>query len=285
MTMNGTITDQGRQYFCLVCLGLLLAGCARGGAEATPFAPSPTTPASVTDTPVATDVPSRNLPGGLTWEEHELAGAPGLEPLSFMPVEGTQSEILSRHAGLRDQGFEDHSFFDGPNPAMWAPWEDGRIVARVLTSQTGEPRQTVEVVRGDRLIGSFDAGLPSPALPIQGLWTFDGLWVLEMLLSTPEEWTGQVFVDGTSLNDAGGYDETFSFQLLADRPFYLYRRDGKIGLNFDGQDADLGYDDVPHYRCCSESVVNPKHAQQLVAFFAQRAGTWYYVEIGAFGGD
>jgi hypothetical protein len=66
------------------------------------------------------------------------------------------------------------------------------------------------------------------------------------------------------------------------RPFYFFRQGGQIGLSYDSQQLLLEYNDIPHYGCCSAGELNPVSAQKMVAFFAQRDGTWYYVEIGVF---
>ncbi len=68
---------------------------------------------------------------------------------------------------------------------------------------------------------------------------------------------------------------------MGGKPFYFFRRGGRIGFSYEGQEVLLGYDRVPHYECCSGAELNPVHAENMVAFFAQRDGKWYYVEIGA----
>ena len=84
------------------------------------------------------------------------------------------------------------------------------------------------------------------------------------------------------MNALKGYDEAFGFQLLAGKPFYFYLRNGHVGYSYDGKEMELDYDEVPHYRCCGESVLNPVQARNMVAFFAVREKTWFYDELGAF---
>jgi hypothetical protein len=277
---------QGRAM-CVAGLAFVLIGCAVSPEVAAPT-PSKSPPFPAATEPLATTAtppdgnPARALPGGLLWEEHALTQAPSLEPLSFDPVEGTQQDVLARHAAQRERAFPDHSFFDESTPGLWAPWEGGRIEARVLTAEGDEPQQTIELAYRDWILFTTPAGLPSPALPLQGLWTHDGHWALEVLLTTPDTWAGQVFEDGELVNQGKGYDEAFGYQLLADRPFFFFQRNGVIGVEYDDQDAELGYTLVPHYRCCSESALNPVQAEEMVAFFAVRDGVWYFVELGAF---
>jgi hypothetical protein len=222
------------------------------------------------------------LPGGLQLEEHPLADAPTPEPLSFQPVQGTMDEVLARHAGDRTGAYSIEIVTQDGNPALRSMGESDDLVARVVPPPEDPLRQIVKLYRGDEEIFTADAGLPSPAVPLQALWTYDGHWALELLFSDADTWAGQLYVDGEPVNASKGYDEAFGFQLLDGKPFYFYVRDGSVGISYDGEEADLGYDEVIHYRCCAESTLNPVQAVNMVAFFASRDGTWNYVEIGPF---
>jgi hypothetical protein len=119
-------------------------------------------------------------------------------------------------------------------------------------------------------------------LPLQGLWTYDGHWALEILFADTSTWAGQIYIDGELVNRAKGFDEAFGFQLLGGRPFFFYSREGHMGFSYDNQEVDLRYEEIPHYMCCGESSLNPVHAQNMTAFFARQETTWYYVELGVF---
>jgi hypothetical protein len=208
--------------------------------------------------------------------------APQTEPLSFVPEEGTQHDVLAAHASQRQRLLSNPVLSVDGNPALSAPWNGGSLLAVLLTAQGETPEQTVELSQGGDVIFSAPAGLPSPALPLQSLSTYDGHWALELLLATPTLWKGQIFMDGVLLNDLNDYEEAFAFQLIDDKPLFLYQREGRIGLSYDSEEVDLGYDQVSHYECCSGSVLNPIHAEEMIAFFAQLNTDWYYVEIGLF---
>jgi hypothetical protein len=279
-----------RRRSCLTLLsgvGLGLAACSSTLVLPSTGAPHPS-PSSTAIAGSATasgpmfGTSSRLLHGGLSLEEHALRRAPELDPLAFFPIRGSQEQVLARHAAQRDRGFPDRLYFEHGDPALWAPWDGDRLVALLLTAEGATPQQTVELLSGDQVLFSTPAGLPSPALPLQGLWTYDGHWALEILLSTPSVWAGEIFLDGDLVNEQLGYDDAFGFQVLSGKPFYFYQRGGHIGLSFDSQEVDLGYSEVPHYQCCSGSVLNPKQAEDMVAFFAERDGAWYYVEVGVF---
>jgi hypothetical protein len=255
----------------LFCIGLL-AGCSAAHAET-----------------VA-------LPGGLRWEAHPLEGAPGLEPLAFRPTDGTETEILDLHRGERGDAFPDASFFRDFRYGMRAAGDDPDLEA--LEAYTDHPTdagvfQTVEVqlFREGRLIYSVAAGAGSPVQALRGLWTYSGHWVLEIAYVTEERAgrneiadrpAGRLIQDGTDLNDARGFDEAFGFQLLHGEPFYFFSRRGAVGLAYAGRETILPYDLIPHDQCCSGSALNPKAARNMVAFFAQKGGRWFYVEAGVF---
>jgi hypothetical protein len=240
----------------LLILGLALAACGR---SATPTAAT------------------------LRLEEHELSAAPQAEPFVFRPVDGTQDSVLAIHAVQRTDRYPNTQTTLHGNPALSSIGDDTGLTAELATASGNPPQQTALVWRGDQQIFSTDAGLPSPVMPLQGLWTYGGHWALEILYSTPDVWAGQVFIDGELINEANNYDEAFAFQLLDGKPFFFYMRGGQAGYWYDGQESDLGYSQIPHYNCCSESTLNPVQARQMVAFFAQRGQTWTYDELGVFG--
>jgi len=218
----------------------------------------------------------------LELEEHPLADPPEPETLSFTPLQGTQGEILALHEQDRAMVYSEDVIWEQGNPAIASLGEDRNLLAVLETSEQGQPEQTAKLLREDTIIFETPAGLPSPAMPLQGLWAYDGHWALEILFADPNTWAGQVFIDGELVNELQGYDEAFGFQLLAGKPFFFYNRDGKLGYSYDGQETALDYDEIPHYRCCSESSLNPIRAQNMVAFFAVKDGTWSYVELGDF---
>jgi hypothetical protein len=231
---------------------------------------------------VACEPSHLRLPGDLVLEEHVLTQPPESDPLSFQPAAGTQEEVLAQHAVERSKVFPITVSTVDENPALWAPWDGNELVAVLLTAAGDPPQQSVELSADGRVVFTAPAGMPSPLLPLRGLWTYDGHWALEILLATPDVWTGQIFVDGELVNQDREYDEAFGFQMLSGKPFFFYRRGDRVGLSYDGQEADLLYDSISHYLCCSEGVLNPTQAENMVAFFAQHGDTWYYVELGTF---
>jgi hypothetical protein len=232
---------------------------------------------------------------GLTVDQYVLKGGPDVEPLHFEPIQGSQDEIVSTHAAEKEDEFSDNSFFENFLFGRKALLSDKNLVAQEVINDTQDVKyQKVSVVVSldKKKIYTIKAGDVSPAQALQGLWTYDKHWMLEIAYvgatnnskdnSRSYNTTGQIVQDGELLNDKYGYQEAFGSQLLNDRPFYFFKKDGKIGISYDGQTSELGYDEVPHYGCCSAAEMNPKPTKDMVSFFAKENGTWYYIEIGVF---
>ena len=220
--------------------------------------------------------------GGLQIEEYQLKEQPQVVPLTFEPVDGTQAEILAAHATERDAKITFEITAPEGSPMMGSQGEQKDLKAVVLTAVSGQPLQTVQLIRGSEVIFETPGGLPSPAVPVQALWTYGGHWALEVLYSDETTWAGRVFIDGEMVNEQKGYEEAFGLQLLDGKPFFFYKREGKIGYSYDGKETDLGYDEILHYYCCAETEMNPIPAEKMVAFFAKKGDVWYYVELGVF---
>ncbi len=149
---------------------------------------------------------------------------------------------------------------------------------------------SVTVTLNGNPIYKIPVGDSSPIGALRGLWTYDGHWALETAYvknhrqgnEIDSQATGQVSVDGQLLNKQNGYQEAFGFQTLHGQPFFFFKRDDKIGISYNGVEIPLGYSEVLHYGCCSAATLNPKIAQNMVAFFARKGSAWYYIETGVF---
>ncbi len=226
------------------------------------------------------------LPPELSIEEHALKEGPELEPLRLVPVEGTEEEILSKHQEKRASGPRSPC-----RRECEASLGDDRLTATTYVTETsGGKRVMAEVSPGGEVIHSLDLGDPCAIPPLWGLWTYDGHWVLEAARVKARRHggaitcdpAGQIIRDGQSLNEQHGYEESFGFQLMDGQPFYFFKRRGLAWISYDGREIPLGYAHISHYQCCSGAVVNLRTSRSMVAFFAQRDGTRYYVEIGVF---
>lgn len=218
------------------------------------------------------------LPPELSIEEHALKDGPDLEPLTFVPVEGTQEEILSKHEYQRASP---RSPYHGGRERSRG---DDTLTATTYVTDTWWGGQKIFVEVDGEVVYSIGFRERCPTGPRWGLWTYDDHWVLEVARCrvASSATVGQIIRDGVSLNKQHGYQESFGFQLLNDKPFYFLKKSGQLGISYDDREIPLGYTRVSHYQCCSGSVLNLRSSRTMVAFFAQRDGTRYYVEIGVF---
>lgn len=224
---------------------------------------------------------SATLPAGLSIEEHALVSQPTLDPLTFTPVQGTMADIMAVHAAELARTFPDNSLLvEGRFSLRTALGSD--TLTATLNYDTSGAAGWVTVSRNDTEIYRIDVGMGSPITPLRGLWVYDGHWFLETAYITAESIVGQLTRDGELLNASQGNSDVFGYQLLHGRPFYFFRRDARLGFFYNGHEVLAGYDEIPRYGCCSASEVNARQAQNMVAFFARRNQTWYYVEIGVF---
>lgn len=233
------------------------------------------------------NVSSKNQQTNMVLEEHRLQSPPDPDTGTFLPVDTTQEEVLSQHQDERQLSvINPVEFSDQVGvPVMTSLGPGEPLNAVLLTSEIDPPRQVAEVRKGDEVIFSVDAGLPSPALPLQSLWSYDGNWVLEIIFLEEDVFQGRIYQDGQLINDSKVYQDAYGFQLLAGKPFYFYQREGSLGYFYDGQETPLPYQEIPHYGCCSASTINPQPAENMVAFYARTGDDWYYVELGDFGLD
>ncbi len=230
------------------------------------------------------------LASGLRIEEYALESAPSSEPLTFTPLQGARPEIfflpstpLKTYPG---QSFD----ASGHLTSSVVVGNDTITVTQVEGDGTALGHgAAMQVARNGQVIETLQAGDSSPIGTLRGLWTYAGHWVLEIAYVTNHtgadnsilsEAAGRIFLDGTLLNERQNYQEAFGFQTMNGRPFYFFKRDGRIHVAYDGQEVLLGYAQIPHYGCCSAAALNPRGYEDGVTFFAQRDGRWYYVGIG-----
>lgn len=276
-----------RTLFFLMA-AVLLASCAAGGSRAEEM---------LGEIPLVEGEAHATLDSGLQIDVYELEKPPEIEPLTFVPAAGrSQEEVLALHKAAREDWFPFDTFFDQTRSCL-SPQPGGRSLAACeefslsKDEQGGERgRMTIEVLLDDEITHTADGGDVSPISPLRGIWEVGGDWVLEYAEinvavdeaenTAASDAKGQLVWKGVSLNEKDSLDEIFGFQLLNRRPFYFFEKDDEIGIVFDGKGTMLGFDRVPHYVCCSAAELNPRPSPNMVSFFAQKAGTWYYVEIG-----
>lgn len=239
-------------------------------------------------TPVATNTPWI-FPSGLSIEEHPLAKRPEIEPLVIYPLDAlTQTEVLEKHMDEWGKPLPPNAYYSVGYGNLWVMQGNDKLEAVDGPVENGQV--SAQLTRNGKVIFSKLITTPGVTSEFRVLDVYDNHWVLELAQEKaipPNQevdsfFKGEIFVDGQSLNDLYGYEESYGFQTIHGRPFYFYKRDGKIGVSYDGQEIALGYDGVWHYGCCSGGALNPRMAQNIIGFFAWRGDQWYYTEIGVF---
>ena len=250
----------------------------------------PTPTLTSTATPVATAAlppqPAFDLPQGLTLEEWELRSM-FIPPDPFAPVAASMESVLERHHAQRalvQPGLVDYNASEGGQ--LTAAMGSMFILARVevvMTDAGYKEQLTVSV--DDRIVLQNPPETRGVGM-LDRLLVHDGHWYLEVTHARPVsadiELVSDVIRDGQSLSQALGYDEVFGIHLIADAPFFFYRRGEAYGLWYDGVAIPTDYSGISHHVCCAGGPTNPLRSQDMVAFFVQRGETWFYVELGAF---
>lgn len=254
------------------------------------FTPVPLTPSSA---PISPAKPSFRIDiGELSIYEFELKEPPDSESRSFQPVNGTESGILAEHPMERENSTKrshtaDYTSLGDGTQIFTSTWDGKPIRAEENFRDAGSVDTRTITVASDNieLLRRKIEHAVMPSHSLQGLWVFDKEWFIETVANESQQnpyGVGEVFQTGQSLNALHGYDETFSFQSLAGKPFYFFKKHNKIGISYDGQSLPVEYDHIPHYGCCSAGGINPIQSENMVSFFARHGRKWYYIEIGVF---
>lgn len=199
------------------------------------------------------------------------------EGRNFTPIGMSLEDVMAKRATERE------------NPIARKDYAlEGKALSYSYGGLPGSGKVNVQL--DGKTIFKAPFGDDSPVDPVGGLWVLDGKWILELIhIKTRNEnntifteTRGDITVDGKSTNNDFSFDESFDFQLLAEKAFYFYKKDGQIGFYYDGQHVQTGFSEIPHYACCDGAAQNPFHFQNMVSFFASGNEGNYYVEIGVY---
>lgn len=207
----------------------------------------------------------------------QIKSGPDLDPLRFETMQGETFTHLNTAKG---EFFPNH--WSDDYMSLTVTSDQGIFTAQQTYSVDGK-NDRVTVTKNGTEIYKVDTGRNSTAIGLKSLWVVDGHWVLEIgktIKIDPFTIEGQIIEDGVLLNEKYGYEAAFGFQTIHGKPFYFFKREGKIDASYDGQEIALGYDEIPHYGCCSSAELNPDQRPDMVAFFGIMGKTWYFVQIG-----
>jgi len=117
--------------------------------------------------------------------------------------------------------------------------------------------------------------IPSPTNAIISAWIFGNDWYIQSHCYNELE----IIKNGVFINHQYGYDETVALQLLAGKPFYLFRTGNVIGMVYDQTTMMLGYNEILGSYCCEGWPPSPQHYENLVLFYARRGSKLFEVII------
>ena len=173
---------------------------------------------------------------------------------------------------------------------------------RIIVSYITETREEVRVIRDGRTVFVMQVR-PYVYSGLLEAWSYEDHWCIEAITIDADElldsWYGapkqtiyeqqervrryyDVICDGHSLKEAGSYEEVFSFQVLDNRPFHFYKREGSFGINFDGAESQLEYDSLTWFKPHPGSESFVYQFENMVVFYASRGEDQYQVVVGAY---
>jgi hypothetical protein len=213
---------------------------------------------------------------GLVIMSWELATPPEFDPLKFITKDGAihTSQEMGKGEPVT------YNWISSGAIGMETMLGNKKLVASLNYNQD-YTQGWVAVSLDSQEIYRINTGKASPISDLRNITAYDNHWVLETNHYTDDTpFNGKITEDGILLNDKYGYEEAFNFQTINEKPLYLFKRNGKIDLWFDGQQIPLDFDQIPHYSCCSEGELNPRQWTTMLAFFGARGKIWYFVQIG-----
>ncbi len=238
----------------------------------------PVIPAPTPNAPNAANLP-------LKLDEFPLAGTPPVESTTLTFADGTQSD-----RNLRLQGETVFNTYEScrnitPDLRARCARQNDDILIAMPGYQPPDIYHAI-VTRNGQEIYRVRIGQPSLPPEIQGIWAWDDHWALETIL---HDWQtsdghvtfmrGQISLDGELLNEKFEWEEAFGFQLLSGKPFFFFKHQGIYHAWYDGAQMPLGYEEIPHYLCCSASTKNPYAHKEMISFFGRHENQWYYAEL------
>mgnify|MGYP001100325900 FL=1 len=231
------------------------------------------------------------LPAGLILEEYPIEPGVSLDPLQFTPRYGTMESLLEWRSAWRQDLYPINTIPEEMNYSMQATLGAGTLVATQFNDQD-LGWSWIAVTLDGKEIYRVKTGSIVPINALRGLWAVGDSWVLEIALMTTYrvdtgnaisfQAFGQIIQDGVLLNQRLGYSDMFGYQLMAGRPFYFFKQNNLYGFAYAGQAVQAEYTEIYHYGRYGLSGMNPVSAKNMLAFFAKRADTLYYVEIGVY---
>ncbi len=166
-------------------------------------------------------------------------------------------------------------YFDGAPRTRPAFAGENLLTTDIQYTETGIH---AVVLREDEVIYTYPNIVPGPeTCPIDFFRAWQDHWVLQV--------NGESIMDGEPVAAEAGYDVAFNWHLINNKPAYLFQKGDLFGISYDGKELPLTYDYVERWDCIYGTPFYPFGAHgrdNLLTFFAQRGGNWYFVQAGSF---
>lgn len=133
--------------------------------------------------------------------------------------------------------------------------------------------ENYEIRIDQKTIYSFQVILENTYM-INNFINYKGKWILE--------YQDNVIINGENIGKKNGYDKIFNYRILKDKPFYFFKKDGKVHISYNGEILSNSYDEVIHNKGSEPAVCNVRSNDDMIWFFALKDGFWYFVEAGIY---
>jgi hypothetical protein len=254
-----------KHFFCLICLMLVLPGCAisepprpeppmqeaMGGAVIAPRARPP----------VPTLVPSEQiLESGLRWRECALPDLDGRQAEACLgPLPALGGDEDAARMGARTE----HGLI----------LQDGENVYEARTGEFGPLVRSALYANGRRLQSLWDGNaFHSPNISLQIIdgqvaWEFYGQRVQT------------VFYGRQDLSADYGLDAAYRPYELAGKLLLVGKRDDRSFIIYDGEQVGAAFDEIVIGHCCEIMLYAPRFGQGQYVFWGKRGSGYRIVEI------
>ena len=125
-----------------------------------------------------------------------------------------------------------------------------------------------------------------PDLLVPYVWLFDDYWAIEIRLGGyyESELIKDIIVDGNSMNEKYGFDNSFRLHSINNLPLFFYERKGSYGFVYNFIEYPLNYSEIWYADCCAAIERNPRRYESYVWFDAKidEGDDYFWVVLGEF---
>jgi hypothetical protein len=194
---------------------------------------------------------------------------------------GTDFALIFNHGTSRDLGYARKGFIDPWWNTMGGyDWLDEVDLAFFIGDDLIRVNFTDSpiVIKNDEIVYTHAITYMGPShCPLISFQRWNDQWVMEV--------DGDVIINGEPLHQKYGYETAFHWQLLNGKPLFIFEKDGRFGISFNGQALPVEFDEIV-YTMCGERLLPPTLGpwgnSRIVGFYGRKEGFWHYFELGPF---